>query len=764
MLKKTLLQLLLLSVYICVHAQQKVHLSGRIINKQTKEVIAHALINISDQHTLLSNHQGQYSITDLPAGRVNLEVSHMAYQSKKLSLELQSDSIIDIYLTQKSIGISQVEVHAGAAAMNSEAINARLRKESQGKTLADVLSDKAGVSVLRTGQSIAKPMINGLFGNRIILVNNGTKHESQQWGLDHAPEIDPFSSQKISIVKSAEAIRYGASALGGLVLLEQSPIADDKKIAGSVNLGFHSNSKGGYLNSQLEGTLSSLSYRAGISSLKAGNIKTPDYYIGNTGKQEISGNLFLKYAKNKHALELYASSFNTQLGIFFGAHAGNKEDILARIKYGRPFEDYDFSYAIAAPKQKTEHQLATVSYHYALSPSKSIEAQYSIQQNHRREYDMRRVESDNTPMSDMVLTSQQLQAILKSNHSMLGISGSTQVNNNTAGTGTTPIIPNYDNSNIALFFSHKIPYGPNQLELAGRYDYNFFDAAGYRYAYNKPNEDGSISQYLLQDSRNFNSFSGLVSSSWILSPVFSWKSSVSLAWRAPSASELYADGIHHGTGTYEVGDIDLKSEKGLKWVNTLSLTKNWLNLKADIYGQYIHQYIYSQPNVDSLRQTIRGTFPVFQYKQDNALFYGLDLQAAAKISSKLDYQLTFSSTRAKNISKKQYLPYIPADRFTHALSYNFNNKNASYIKLKHLYQARQNRYESNSDFAAPPASYHTFDLLASTSFHVHAGQQLHLLVSMENLLNKRYKDYLNRFRYYSHSMGRNTSLKINYTF
>ncbi|MCA5004760.1 TonB-dependent receptor [Sphingobacterium bovistauri] len=746
--------------------QQKIDISGKVINKETKEIVVHAFLKVGNQITVLTNHQGEFHLQDLPLGNLNLDISHIAYASKKISIDLSKDTIFSIELTPKSINLDEISIQKVGTTNTANTLKIEQRKESQGKNLAEVLADIAGVSTLKTGATIAKPMINGLFGNRIILLNNGTRHESQQWGLDHAPEIDPFAYQKISILKNAEAIRYGADALGGLVKMEPQDIVQNKLVAGSVNIGANSNGRGGFINTQLEGNKNNFSYRAGITGIKAGNLKTSDYYIGNTGKTELNGNILLQYKKNNHKIDLYTSHFGTELGIFQGAHIGTKEDIFARIAYGRPFENYDFSYAITAPKQTVNHQLAKLGYSYQIDNNQKLETYYSIQKNHRREYDLRRVQSDNTPMADIVLTTQQLEAVYKNRNTKIGVFGSLQINNNTSGTGTTPIIPNFDNHNVALFASHKINYGRHYAEIGARYDYKYFDAAGYRFAHDQLNSDGSTPQYLLKDRRDFSNFSGVIGNTLSLFQALTWKSNLALAWRAPSASELYSDGIHHGTGTYEIGNINLQSEQGLKWVNTITYKNQWLNLNADLFGQVIDNYIYSQPNPDAVKQTIRGTFPIFQYQQDDAVFYGLDLQAEVQLTQNWDYLLSFSSVRAKNTTKNSYLPYIPADRVQQAIAYNFllRDNNSSYIKLKHQYQAKQSRYEANSDFAAPPAGYHTFDIIANTTWKTQQSRTISLLLSIENMFNTAYKDYLDRFRYYTHSIGRNTAIKINYTF
>src|SRR5690606_19124474 len=107
--------------------------------------------------------------------------------------------------------------------------------------------------------------------------------------------------------------------------------------------------------------------------------------------------------------------------IFEGAHIGTTEDIQASIAYRRPFETYDFTYQIKAQRQKVSHDQAKVSWDHQFGSNRKLEVKYGLQRNRRREYDLRRVESDDTPMVDMALTTQSLDVILKQGNSSLGV-------------------------------------------------------------------------------------------------------------------------------------------------------------------------------------------------------------------------------------------------------------------------------------------------------------------------------------------------------
>lgn len=746
-----------------------------VLGADSGQAITKASVTINRDKTLMTNNLGKVKADLLCPDRYEIEIAQEGYSTLSESISLRSDTTLTFYLHSLHHHLDVVDVvgHSHARnALTSQTLTAERRVESQGKNLGEVLSDVAGMSILRSG-NIAKPVLNGLYGARLLLINNAVRHESQQWGIDHAPEIDPFAAQEITIIKNADAVRYGPDALAGVVLINPGKIDASRPLQGKLSTVLQSNGRSATLHGELEGavpsqltadqppTTSQWAYRLGVTAKKSGNIQTADYYLGNTGIDELNFNGMLQYSAGRNNWELAYSRFGTTLGVFEGAHIGSKEDILARIAHGRPFEDYEFSYDIQSPRQEVSHDLAKVSWQYQLGQS-SLEATYSLQRNYRQEYDLRRVESDNLPMADMVLTTQSLEVLANIRGTSLGISGSLQVNNNTPGTGTTPIIPNFDNHGIGAFLAHKEHFGPHMIEAGLRYDYKYFDVAGYRYDYNHPNSDGSIDQYLLKDRRHFNNLSGVAGMSYSITPDLFWKSHFGLAWRAPSANELYSDGIHHGTGTYEVGDPNLQSEKGLKWVNNIHFDNGWLIANADLFVQSIWDYSYAQPNPDSLRQTIRGTFPLFQYTQTDALLYGTDLSLTVLPTARTEYAVSFSTVIGRDRVKDNYLTGIPSDRLQQSLRYRFGNR--AYLRLSHQFVAKQQRYVAGSDYMEPPAAYHLWNLLGSYDIAWADKQKLNVQAGVENLFNTAYKDYMDRFRYYAHLQGRNITVKLNYNF
>lgn len=242
------------------------------------------------------------------------------------------------------------------------------------------------------------------------------------------------------------------------------------------------------------------------------------------------------------------------------------------------------------------------------------------------------------------------------------------------------------------------------------------------------------------------------------------RSNIGTAWRPPTVNELYSDGLHHGVGAVEKGDSTLKAEKSVKWITSLEYNRNkWLTLNADVYANYFNNYIFLRPTGE-VEERLRGAFPVFQTESGNTRFLGADFRANARFLKYFDYTLKGSVIRAKNLSANTYLPMIPADRLEQAIQVKYATTGLfkeSYLQIAHVFVAKQNRYVAGSDFAPPPPAYHLLNIMAGTQFKL-GKHDLSLNVEVSNVGNVLYKDYMNRFRYYAHDIGRNVIVRMTY--
>jgi iron complex outermembrane receptor protein len=226
-------------------------LRGHITEGNQRDPLAYATVFVKEAgKSTLSDESGYFEIIDLcEDSSYTVEVSHVecahlvqivrVRENTTFDFNLDHDAVLkEVIIVEKSLAPAPVQAQATLGQADLEA--------ARGTNLAETLRKLPGVSVLSTGATIGKPVIQGLHSNRIALVNNNVVLESQQWGREHAPEIDPFSAGKIMVVKGAAGVRYGPGAMGGAVIIEPEPFRKQDGW-GWVSTGIFSNGRGAVL-------------------------------------------------------------------------------------------------------------------------------------------------------------------------------------------------------------------------------------------------------------------------------------------------------------------------------------------------------------------------------------------------------------------------------------------------------------------------------------------------------------------------------------
>lgn len=236
-----------------------------------------------------------------------------------------------------------------------------------------------------------------------------------------------------------------------------------------------------------------------------------------------------------------------------------------------------------------------------------------------------------------------------------------------------------------------------------------------------------------------------------------------LAWRPPHVNELFARGVHHGAGTFEQGNPALISEKA--WNNNLSfrLSSDVWNINLSVYSNRISDFIYLDPQ-NTFVLTVRGAFPAYFYRQADAILNGLDGSVSVRIGKSLHLEPGFSIIRGKRTTDApagDWLPLMPADRYQYAIRWTKpgSDKRESYIRLGGATVLRQSRIPAAGLLKPAPAAYTLVNL--DGVLQLKAGEKpLELGLTVSNLLNTRYRDYMNFFRFYADEPGINISLRL----
>ena len=729
-------------------------LDGRVTDAHDQSPMEDVSIYITELgEELWTDARGKFSFENLCSGTYHALVQHIGCPSERILIELYADTSLSLTLEHHENMLHEVDVHdEHEHAINEQSLSILTLDNSAAKSLAASVSGLAGVSMLGNGADIGLPVVHGLSGNRLTLVNNGIVHTGQQWGADHSPEIDLNSASEVSVVSGAAAMRYPGTHMGGIVILESGPIPFDPHIHGKIRSTTESNGRGGTVNGQFYKGLETLQWRVGGTLKHYGDRHAPKYFLNNTGTRQAHANAELhKQWNNTLEWEGKYNYFSAEYGIMRGSHIGNLTDLESAFSREVPFfTDSGFSYGIEAPRQWVQH-------HQLKSGLKkrtdlgTLEWHLAGQRDQRREYDVRRSGRSDIPALSLLQYSIQNEVLWSNEWLETGYQFLGRNNWNLPETGITPLLPNFTAFTNGGFVAVEHSMGTYDLEFGGRYDYTFRSIA--RWSNGVPR----VVEYFDDNYHNF-SFLGRISRN--LGSRWQVLAESSLRQRPPEINEMYAFGLHQGVSGIEEGNLELKQESGLK--STLQLrgkVSEKLHLDVRAYTHFFDGYIYLQPQ-QTFRLTIRGAFPVFTYEQCDARLLGGDAVIKYAFSERLNFESTWGYVYGMNTSENLPLNFMPPLNVQNNLGYevpqwkNWRNVNVS---VMHRYTAQQWNWDSSLDLIAPPESYHLFDLhLGATLKGVSLKPKFR--VGIENIFNTSYRDYLNRQRYFADALGRNFTL------
>ncbi len=774
-------------------------IAGKVFNLETKEPLAFVSVQLEDtSQGTLSDESGYFKFDGLCEKEYTLSFAFLGYKTITHHHDFHHP-FLEIYMAPQAYLLESIVVEAESSQSNLQSValtklSAEQIAASSSESLGDAVSQIPGVSTLRSGQNIVKPIIHGLHSNRILMVNNGLRHEFQNWGEDHAAEINLSSVDEIEVIKGAATVRFGPDALGGVILTNPNKMELTTPLKGQVRVLGRSNGQAGQGAVKLAKGFKRLSFLAGGAHTKQGDLRAPNYFLTNTGKEETSyygGFRIHPFAELN--IEGYYSHVDQKLGILSGSVFGNLDDIVNAISVDTPLYTMPFSYDIDKPRQETQHDLykATVQY---IGKKHSLKAVYGHQINQRQEFGVRRVDAPNI---DLKLVTQSLD-VDWSHENLLGLTGRfgiqllKKANDNLPGTNTVPFIPNYDEKRLGIYLIESMDIGNHMIEFGARYDYINSYIVG-----REP--DNTI----YRNTVVYKNFSGTIGLKAQLGEHATFRTNLGTAWRAPNVAELYRFGQHaffleYGLWRYTIDerfdfvttsegilteeDRAVPAEVGYKWINTFTINRS--NFRSEITGyfNYIENFIFSKPGGITL--TPRGSFVFNIYDQTDAILWGIDMHNEWKHSPNFTSIMKGSYLWSKQTDDNDFFVGQPPAQLGYALSYqpsiSFLDQTEFLLAFDYTFEQFQHpriltveeflysfqtditRFGENApdfDILPPPPGYFLTNFSWKSSF-----KNFNWQFQVRNVFNSSYRIYTDRLRYFADDLGRNFVLSLTYRF
>jgi iron complex outermembrane receptor protein len=789
-------------------------ITGTVTDKKDGSPIAGASINIPDLKTgAVTDANGKFTLSNLSKGIYLVQVSYVGYSTVTQRIDLSKTTTVNIQLQASFIEAGEVIITGVSRA--TELKRSPIPMAAVGKAFVDqragagnvidMIANLPGVSAVTTGPNISKPFIHGLGYNRVITLMDGIRQEGQQWGDEHGVEVDQNSIDRVEVIKGPASLTYGSDAIGGVVNLISPPPVPDGKILGSV-MGVYGTNEGLVNRSiRLQGNQNGLIWGFITSAKDAKNYQNQhDDRVYATNFKERDARAMVGFNKAWGYSYFNASLFDDEQAIPDGSR-----DSASR-QFTKQITEDDASRIIVPASELNSYHIPTLHQHvqlyriynnsnFILNNGANLFVNLGYQFSHRREYT--HPEDAETAGLNLHLTTYTYdfkynQTFGDGYETTFGING--QYQNNTIGDATDFPIPAYHQFDIGPFAVLKKSFGKLDLSAGARYDYRSFDGqAAYidtltgkypqLYTGNNTGAPGVTKQF---DALNktFTGFSGSFGATYNLSDQFLLKGNVSRGFRAPSISELSANGPDPGSRIYHVGNSSFKPEFSVQEDIGAFLTLPNVSASVELFNNDIQNYIYQQQvlNPDG-SAAVNPAFPlysIFTYTQSKARINGGEFNLDIHPTSWLHIENSMALTYGKNLGNGgpvadslRYLPFIPPVhthselRGTFAKGFSRFKNVYAFVGLDHY--SAQDRFFAAYGTETYTAGYNLLSAGIGGNLVNAAGNKVvELFIEGTNLANVNYQSNMSRLKYFDntdtapglqrgiYNMGRNISFKV----
>ncbi len=703
----------------------------------------------------VTDASGRVVWQNLPAGRYRFVVSHLGFRTYELEATIWRDTTLTCVLVAEAVALPELTVEGERESPLSVSsvpilrIGPRELDVHRGQSVGELLWMIPGAGSIATGPAIAKPTLRGMTGERLVVLSDRLPLQGQNWGIEHAPELDPLLVGSVEVLRGTAAVQYGTEALAGVIRFVPASLRVESGLRWQVRLEGFSVNRQGAAALWTEGAHGPVGWQMLLSARRAADARTPHYWLANTAFEQYNGAATVHYRLREHTsvrgrLQLYTG----RLGVFAGMHLGNLSDLERALQAGRPLVERPPSYEISPPFQRIEHLLGELVAESEESSAGRWMLLFAWQQNRRREYDAHRLWGDEPSgrraAYDVTQTTWNMRAELQRSWlaglSSLALDVRRQGN---VSEGRDRFVPNSLSHLLGVGVWQQWVWGTWHAFVGVRADMVWLSVWQFR--------GGS------RDERPHR-WEGTALSAALRKSWRQWelRGSIATGWRSPNAVELYAHGVHHGAAILEIGDTTLASER--LWMGELAGAYRARSWQAEVtaFLYWFPRYIGAMPTGQTAL-TIRGAFPVFSYRALPAFIAGIEVQLQAELTTWLRLELQGASLRGWRRDDGSALYGIPPARLAGRLHAHVPSAEETFVELGCSVVGRAQ--SSPLDFAPAPPGYVLWEAATGLQYRLRAGL-LSLSVHVRNLLNRAYRDYMSRLRYFAEEPGRTLALRV----
>lgn len=768
---------LLLCQTFYAQAQQ---LKGRILDDRM-QALPGAVVQ------LLKHKTATYTATDgsfyMPLSQQfssdTLQISFLGFKTRKILLNARRDTTLIVQLMPDRLTLQEVVVghsvkgkHQQHSAMNVEAVNDQYIRQHLAGSLMKSLERLPGIGAFSIGSGQSKPMIRGLGFNRVVVMENGIRHEGQQWGQEHGLEIDQHAVESVEIIKGPASLVAGSDAIGGLIDLRQNNIPEPGSFQTSLNLGGQSNDSRASLSASVIARPSEWFYSARATITDYADLRIPadsvDVYsfrvplyrksLRNTAGHERSIHASMGRVSSNWIQRFYVSRYAAKAGFFANAHGLEPRNVDMEL-HDRNNRD------IQHPFHEVVHwKISNYSDLNFNNIRLTIEAAW--QHNNRKEWSgyvshgfmpaafpdtlsflatLERAFEKQIGATNIHINWNQSERF----NLQTGLSAEFQ-HNTIDGRGF--LIPSYKQLSAGSFVYVKQQIRRNSWLHSGiRADLAKLRTEAYQDWFYSPMVTGTDTLMVrLQRAPEadflFSNFSWSLGYHY-LNDRLTFKLNAGKGFRVPQAAELTANGVNFHHFSFEKGNPELLPERVFQLDAGLEFEGKWLAFGVSPFLSWSPNFIYLNPTPAFDRLYGNGN-QVFQYTQSAVVRAGGELHAHVSILPVflLGIIAEYAYSEQLNGPKKGFgLPFSPPASALFHLRY----QPTSFIGIEQFFVSADLKMAAAQRRIVPPEittpGWHSVNLSAGGRVFL-GKQQLQLNFHIENLTNNKYFNHSSYYR------------------
>jgi iron complex outermembrane receptor protein len=608
-------------------------------------------------------------------------------------------------------------------------LNGRELSLKRENTLAETLNSIPGVSNSSFGPSAGRPMIRGMDSDRIKILQNGVNNlDASNLSFDHGVSIDPLIIEQIDVIRGPATLLYGGGAVGGVVNaidhripkekfegitgrgevrygganLEQSNAAVVDVGTGNFVMHFDAYSRDAK-NLKIPGN--ALSARKSAS--KSWDPATPDYksYTGDHGTNKLINSQSETKGGAIGASMIFDRGY---AGVSYAKH---------QTQYGSPLEK-----AVSIDMDNDRFDFASeITDLGTFFDRAKFRAAYT-------DYMHKEIENGSI---NTTFKNQGVDGTFELGHqpilSMKGVVGLQFESGKFQALGAEAFVPSSKTNSQSAYLYEELPINQHKVTFGLRHGQHDVDSKGGSIKFDAAN-------------KSFKTNNGAIGGLYTLNSQWSLAGNLSHNERAPSYFELYANGVHAATGTYEQGQANLKIEKS----NGLDSQIRWKSGQDSLtFGMYYTKF----SNYIGLKSTNReedilgdGKYKVSEFSGIKAEFKGVELEGKSMLTDNLQLNVRGDYVDAKDKTNGGYVPRISPLKLGVGLKYEFDRFGA---RVDVLHAFKQDRVATNYNYEVGKElitdAYTNVSMMAT--YKLPTQYNLEAFTRANNLLNEEIREH-----------------------